>query len=71
MPRRLPVRTQAELADCGPACLAIVLEFHGRSVPLSVLLDLAGSSRDCVSLATLSKAAGLPHMDRRGVKRPL
>lgn len=35
--RRVPVIVQAEMAECGLACLAMVMSSYGRDVPLSTL----------------------------------
>ncbi len=61
--RRLPVILQAEAAECGMACLAMVLGYHGRHVDLGTLrrqhlLSLKGMTlRNLIDLAsTLSLA---------------
>ena len=60
--RTRPVRTrhvrQAEEADCGAACLAAVLSWHGRHVPLPELRAVCGGGRDGLTAATLVRAAG-------------
>ena len=40
--RRIPYIQQVELADCGAACLAMVLAYHGRHVPLKEVRDVTG-----------------------------
>ena len=35
--RRLPVLRQAEAAECGLVCLAMVARYHGRDVDLNAL----------------------------------
>jgi ATP-binding cassette subfamily B protein RaxB len=55
--RRLPVVLQAEAAECGMACLAMVLGYHGRHIELETLrrrhaLSLKGMTlRNLVGLA--------------------
>lgn len=55
--RSLPVILQAEAAECGIACLAMILGFHGHPVDLGTLrrryaVSLKGSTlRDLISLA--------------------
>ena len=66
--RTLPTRAQVELADCGAACLAIVLEYFGRYVPLDELRAATGTGRDGVSALTLVEVAGQYGLDARGVK---
>ncbi|MFX8035968.1 cysteine peptidase family C39 domain-containing protein, partial [Acinetobacter baumannii] len=34
---RLPVLLQAEAAECGLTCLAMIMQFHGRKVSLNKL----------------------------------
>jgi Peptidase C39 family len=35
--RKTPVILQAEMADCGAACLAMVLAAYGKEVPLEAV----------------------------------
>jgi ATP-binding cassette subfamily B protein len=48
---------QLEMAECGAACLAMVLDFHGCSAPLSEVRIACGVSRDGSSAARVVKAA--------------
>ncbi|MDP8931700.1 MAG: cysteine peptidase family C39 domain-containing protein, partial [Actinomycetota bacterium] len=48
MRRRVPWVGQMELADCGAACLAMVLAYHGKQVPLDELRETTGTNRDGV-----------------------
>ena len=45
MARRVPYVAQMEIADCGAACLAMVLAYHGRAVPLAEVRDATGTGR--------------------------
>ncbi|MGH9005287.1 MAG: cysteine peptidase family C39 domain-containing protein, partial [Acidimicrobiia bacterium] len=40
MRRRVPWIRQMEMADCGAACLAMVLAYHGKQVPLDELRQM-------------------------------
>ncbi|HEY6296169.1 MAG TPA: ATP-binding cassette domain-containing protein [Streptosporangiaceae bacterium] len=59
--RRRAVRTvrmpQMEDADCGAACLAIVLARHGRRVPLREVRERCGIGRDGVTGIALKRVA--------------
>ena len=68
MAKRIPYVQQVELADCGAACLAMVLAFHGRHVPLKEVRDVTGTGRDGVDAAGLVGAAQHYGLDARGVK---
>lgn len=61
--RRRPVRTQRrpqmEDADCGPACLAIILAHHGLRVPVNEIRERCGVGRDGLSGTGLKIAADL------------
>ena len=46
-----------EEADCGAACLAMVLAYHGKQVPLDVLREVTSTSRDGVDEVALTQAA--------------
>lgn len=56
--RRLPVILQAEAAECGMACLAMVLGYHGRHVDLASLRRQHALSLKGITLRHLMGVAG-------------
>ncbi len=65
---RLRFRAQVEIADCGPACLASALEYHGLAVPLDEVRAVCGTGRDGTDALTLVEAARYYGLDARGVR---
>ena len=65
---RLRFRSQVELADCGPASLAMVLELHGKAVPFDDVRNVCGTGRDGTDAATLVAAAKYYGLDAKGVR---
>lgn len=55
--RRVPVVLQTTLADCGAACLAMMLGYHGYAVTLREVRGRLGASRDGLSALALIGAA--------------
>ena len=49
MRRTIPFIRQMEYADCGAACLAMVLGYFGKRVDLRELRDMTGAGRDGVT----------------------
>jgi ATP-binding cassette subfamily B protein RaxB len=78
--RRLPVVLQAEVAECGIACLAMILGFHGHAVDLATLrrrhaVSLKGTTlRDLIGLAQRAglstRALRLDLSALRNLRRP-
>jgi ATP-binding cassette subfamily B protein len=66
--RRIPFVQQLTATECGPACLAMVLGFHGREVGMDQVRQACGVSRDGVSARALLDGAGLLGLRGRGVK---
>src|SRR5450432_2556512 len=60
--------TQMESAECGVACLAMVLGYHGCWMPLAEVRALCGTSRDGNSAFTLVNAARGLGLTARGRK---
>jgi ABC-type bacteriocin/lantibiotic exporter with double-glycine peptidase domain len=46
-----------EITDCGAACLAMVLAYHGKHVPLPELREQCGIGRDGADAYTLARVA--------------
>lgn len=66
--RRLPFIQQMEAADCGAACLAMVLGLHGRETGLGEVREVLGAGRSGVSARDLLEAARRFGMRTRGVQ---
>lgn len=57
MSTAVPVVLQMEAAECGAACLAMVLASHGKHVTLEVVRERCNTSRDGLNAAQIKKAA--------------
>jgi ATP-binding cassette, subfamily B, bacterial len=69
--RRVPWVRQMSLADCGAACLAMVLAYHGRQVPLDELRQMTGTNRDGVDALAVTHAAQRYGLTATGVAADL
>src|SRR5215218_6929954 len=68
MSRRIPYIAQLEMADCGAACLAMTLAYHGRHVGLDELRDATGVGRGGADARGIVEAARAYGLSARGVK---
>jgi ATP-binding cassette subfamily B protein len=71
MSRRVPSIRQMEDADCGAACLAMVLGYFGKRVGLRELRDMTGAGRDGVNALAVMDAARAYGLRARGVRADL
>ncbi|HKE14464.1 MAG TPA: peptidase domain-containing ABC transporter [Kofleriaceae bacterium] len=67
-PPKIPFVQQMEWTDCGAACLAMVLGYHGRNIPLARVRDELGLARDGVSARNILEAGARLGLIGRGVK---
>src|SRR5579884_2459724 len=71
MARRIPFIPQMEISDCGAACLAMVLAYHGRREPLERVRAATGGGRDGVHAQAIVEAARWYGLAARGVRADL
>jgi ATP-binding cassette, subfamily B, bacterial len=69
-PRRVPVILQVAAADCGSACLAMIVRSFGRRISLSECRELCGAGRDGTTAESLVKAAREQGLHVRAVSLP-
>jgi ATP-binding cassette subfamily B protein RaxB len=69
--RRLPVVLQTEVAECGVACLAMILSFHGHHVDLDTLRRRHAVSLKGATLNDLSAIAGAVGLATRALRLEL
>ena len=69
--RRVPVIFQTEAAECGLACLAMVMGYHGVITDLATLRVRHAISLKGMTLTTLSKMAGDEKLGFRAVRLEL
>src|SRR5215216_1776463 len=55
------------MTDCGAACLAMVLAYHGKQVPLDELRQMTSTDRDGVDALAVTRAAQHYGLSPRGV----
>ena len=55
--RRVPYIPQMEAAECGAACLAMLLAYHGHHAPLAEVREACGVSRDGATASGILQAA--------------
>ena len=65
---RITPVSQTMPADCGAACLTMVLGLHGRAIALDEVRQVMGIGRDGASLKTLLDAAAWYGLRGRGVR---
>ncbi len=63
---RVPLILQMEAAECGAACLGMILASFGRWVPLEELRERCNASRNGVSAADMVEAAATYGLKARG-----
>ncbi|WP_217559002.1 peptidase domain-containing ABC transporter [Streptomyces sp. GbtcB6] len=66
--RRVPVRLQSQMSDCGAACLSMTLALHDIEVPVTELRAATGTGRDGASARLLLDAARSYGFQSRGVR---
>jgi ABC-type bacteriocin/lantibiotic exporter with double-glycine peptidase domain len=71
MRRTIPFIRQMEYADCGAACLAMVLGYFGKRVDLRELRDMTAAGRDGVTALSLVNAARAYRLRVRAVQADL
>ena len=67
MSRGIPCIRQMEDADCGAACLAMVLGYFDKRVDLRELREMTGAGRDGVTALSIVTAARAYGLRARGV----
>jgi ATP-binding cassette subfamily B protein RaxB len=66
--RRVPVVLQAEAAECGMACLAMVLAYHGRELDLATLRRRHPLSLKGITLRNLIDLCGAQGLTARALR---
>jgi ATP-binding cassette subfamily B protein len=66
--RRIPYVRQVTASDCGAACLAMVLGYYGKRVPLDEIRRAMGAGRDDTDGTSLLRVARLYGLCGRGVR---
>lgn len=57
MPVKFPFYRQLDAMDCGPTCLKMIAQYHGKSLPLQYLREQCYITREGVSLRGITEAA--------------
>lgn len=64
--RRVPVVLQMSIVECGAACLASILGFHGRPIRITEARERVGASRDGTTGLAIAQAARTYGLRTRG-----
>ncbi len=66
--RRIPYVQQTTPTDCGAACLAMVLGYHGKNLSLSEVREQAGIGRQGIDAAKILETARHFSLQGRGIR---
>jgi len=66
--RHVPFVPQMEATECGAACVAMVLAYHGHHAALAEVREACGVSRDGADALSMVRAARAYGLDAAGVK---
>jgi ATP-binding cassette, subfamily B, bacterial len=66
--REIPYVQQLTATECGAACLAMVLAYHGKNVPVDKIREATGVDRDGTTALSILNAARWYGLRGRGVK---
>ena len=66
--KKVPYIEQMHHSECGLACLAMVLNYHGHCIPLSELREIYGVSKGGTSLYQITKIAQNYNLEVDGYK---
>src|SRR5689334_16344338 len=66
--RRIPFVRQLTTTECGAACLAMVLGYHGKRIRLDEIRELAGAGRDGLNALSILRAGQALGLRGRGVR---
>jgi ABC-type bacteriocin/lantibiotic exporter with double-glycine peptidase domain len=66
--RSIPFVQQTTVADCGAACLTMVLRYYGKQLRLDEVRDVAGTDRDGTDALSILQAARWFGLRGRGVQ---
>lgn len=65
---KFPFFRQLDNKDCGPTCLRMVAKFHGKNFSREFLRDIAGITRQGVTMAGIADAAEIIEMRTLGMR---
>ena len=68
--KRVPELIQMSSTECGAACLAMILSYHGRATAIAEVRDRCGVGRDGLSALAIVKAARQYGLRVRAVSLP-
>ncbi|MBO0784253.1 MAG: peptidase domain-containing ABC transporter, partial [Ktedonobacteraceae bacterium] len=70
LPRRVPFVMQMNAIECGAACLAMILGYHGRQTRVAEIRDVAGIGRDGLSALQIVQTARAYGLNARALTLP-